>query len=163
MVGFIEQAESLNSSTLALYCWRGGMRSESMAWLLDRYGFQTIVLEGGYKAYRNDLLKYFDNALPLQVITGYTGSKKTTLLHLLKQKGEQVVDLEGLAQHQGQDQEGEGKRGEGAYGGAAHRPASLSQGTAEAGQKERCGPSRPFAPRTARPLAGLGPAGGRRQ
>jgi len=101
MVGFIEQAETLGSSTLALYCWRGGMRSESMAWLLERYGFQTVLLEGGYKAYRNHVLAFFEKHLPLQVITGYTGSKKTTLLHLLKERGEQIIDLEGLAQHQG--------------------------------------------------------------
>jgi tRNA 2-selenouridine synthase len=101
MVGFVEFAESLNSANLALYCWRGGMRSESMAWLLERYGLETIVLEGGYKAYRNHILKFFDKPLPLKVITGYTGSKKTALLHLLEEQGEQVVDLEGLAQHQG--------------------------------------------------------------
>lgn len=101
MVGFIEYAERLGSTTLALYCWRGGMRSDSMAWLLERYGFRTIVLDGGYKAYRNLALSFFDKSLPLQVITGYTGSKKTTLLHLLKERGEQIIDLEGLAQHQG--------------------------------------------------------------
>ena len=101
MVDFIEEAEKFNSSKLAIYCWRGGMRSESMAWLLGQYGFETIVLEGGYKAYRNTLHTFFDQKLPLKVVTGYTGSKKTAFLHLLKAKGEQVVDLEGLAQHQG--------------------------------------------------------------
>ena len=101
MVAFIEQAEQLKSSTLALYCWRGGMRSDSMAWLLERYGFQTILLEGGYKAYRNAMLDFFKQELPLRVIAGYTGSQKTRLLHILREKGEQVVDLEGMAGHQG--------------------------------------------------------------
>jgi tRNA 2-selenouridine synthase len=34
-------------------------------------------------------------------LTGYTGSKKTALLHLLAKQGEQVIDLEALAGHQG--------------------------------------------------------------
>lgn len=101
MVGFIEQAEKLNSPTVALYCWRGGMRSESMAWLLGQYGLEPVVLEGGYKAYRKAMRDFFDKKLPLKVVTGYTGSKKTEFLHLLKTEGQQVVDLEGLAQHQG--------------------------------------------------------------
>lgn len=101
MVDFIEEAEKFNSPKLAIYCWRGGMRSESMAWLLGQYGFETILLEGGYKAFRNTLHTFFDQKLPLKVVTGYTGSKKTAFLHLLKSRGEQVVDLEGLARHQG--------------------------------------------------------------
>ena len=101
MVRFIEKAEKLDSPTVALYCWRGGMRSESMAWLLSQYDIETIILEGGYKAYRNQLHEYFKQQLPLKVVAGYTGSKKTELLHLLKSKGEQVIDLEGLAEHQG--------------------------------------------------------------
>ena len=101
MLGFIEQAEALGKQALALYCWRGGMRSDSMAWLLERYGFQTFLLEGGYKAYRNQMLRFFEQDLPLRVITGYTGSQKTALLHLLEKRGAQVIDLEGLAQHQG--------------------------------------------------------------
>ena len=101
MPGFIERAEDLNSSIVGLYCWRGGMRSESMAWLLDQYGIDTVVLEGGYKAYRKQLFEFFDQKLPLRVITGYTGSKKTALLNCLKEKGEQIIDLEGHAQHQG--------------------------------------------------------------
>ena len=44
---FIEKAAALESTQLALYCWRGGMRSESMAWLFERYGLETVVLEGG--------------------------------------------------------------------------------------------------------------------
>ena len=101
MTGFVEAAEKLGSDTIALYCWRGGMRSESMAWLLEQHGFNTIVLHKGYKAYRGQMLAFFEQNLPLHVITGYTGSKKTELLHLLQEKGEQVVDLEGLAGHQG--------------------------------------------------------------
>jgi len=98
---FIEKAEALESTQLALYCWRGGMRSESMAWLFERYGFETVVLEGGYKTYRRTVMQFFEQQLPIVVLTGYTGSQKTRLLHLMRESGAQVVDLEGLANHQG--------------------------------------------------------------
>ena len=100
MVGFVNEAEKLGSN-VAIYCWRGGMRSESMAWLFDKYGISSVVLEGGYKAYRNELHQFFKKKLPLKVITGYTGSKKTQLLLSMKSRGAQVIDLEGIAEHQG--------------------------------------------------------------
>ena len=46
-------------------------------------------------------LEFFHQPLPLMVLTGYTGSRKTEVLHELKALGEQVVDFEGLAKHQG--------------------------------------------------------------
>ena len=101
MRSFIEQAEAMGSPRVALYCWRGGMRSESMAWLLERFGLETLILEGGYKAYRQTVVQYFEQRLPIVVLTGYTGSQKTRLLHLMQEAGAQVVDLEGLANHQG--------------------------------------------------------------
>lgn len=101
MTQFIKEAEKLKSDTLAIYCWRGGMRSESMAWLLGQYGFQTLVLEGGYKAYRRHILAFFEQPLKLLVVDGNTGSGKTHLLHALARLGAQVLDLEGIANHQG--------------------------------------------------------------
>lgn len=101
MVGFIEQAEAIGAAQLHVHCWRGGMRSESMAWLFERYGLHTSILRGGYKAYRNAVLHFFDQPLHLRVLTGYTGCQKTELLHAMKTQGAQVIDLEGLAHHQG--------------------------------------------------------------
>jgi tRNA 2-selenouridine synthase len=101
MTSYIERAENLGSSHLAMYCWRGGMRSGSLAWLLDKAGYRMHLLEGGYKAYRTQMLLFFDQPLPLFVLTGYTGSKKTLFLKMLEQYGEQVIDLEALACHQG--------------------------------------------------------------
>lgn len=98
---FVEEAEALHTSRIALYCWRGGMRSGSMAWLLETYGLKTITLEGGYKAYRKRLAGFFEKPLPLCVTTGYTGSGKTDLLKALKRRKAQVVDLEELAHHRG--------------------------------------------------------------
>jgi len=101
LVPFIEQAEAIGGTIFKMYCWRGGMRSQSMATLLESYGFKVKLLNGGYKAYRNHIIQYFGQKLPLKVITGYTGSKKTLFLQMLKDNGAQVVDLEGLANHQG--------------------------------------------------------------
>lgn len=86
---------------IVLYCARGGMRSGSMAWLLDLYGLEVMVIEGGYRVY-----KEWRNEILLQprrynILGGPTGSGKTRLLHLLAQAGAQVVDLEGLAHHRG--------------------------------------------------------------
>ncbi len=101
MRGFVEAAEELKSKQLGLYCWRGGMRSESMGWLLSQYGFSVSVLDGGYKSYRREVRDFFTQELSLVVVTGYTGSGKTEVLHALREQGEQIVDLEGLALHQG--------------------------------------------------------------
>jgi tRNA 2-selenouridine synthase len=101
MRGFIEKAETLGSKHLVMHCWRGGMRSQSLAWLLDLYGFEVEVLEGGYKAYRNALMAFFNTPLPLRVLSGPTGSMKTFILHEMQRQGAQVVDLEGLARHMG--------------------------------------------------------------
>lgn len=86
---------------LLVHCWRGGMRSESMAWLYERIGLQCSVLEGGYKAYRNFLIKETGNIPYLMVIEGPTGSGKTEILLSLRLMGEQVMDLEDLARHRG--------------------------------------------------------------
>lgn len=84
-----------------LYCWRGGMRSGIMAWALDLYGFDVTLIEGGYKRYRRWVLQQFEKEYPLIVLGGMTGSHKTDILKALEKSKEQVIDLEGLAQHQG--------------------------------------------------------------
>jgi tRNA 2-selenouridine synthase len=94
-------ANSQQPEALFLYCWRGGMRSGAIAWLLDLYGFEVYVLAGGYKAYRNLVLKTFEYPYPFKVLGGFTGSGKTELLHELKRCGEKIIDLEGLASHKG--------------------------------------------------------------
>jgi tRNA 2-selenouridine synthase len=84
-----------------VYCWRGGMRSAGVAWLLDLYGFKVYTLVGGYKAYRNWVLKQFEKEYPISIIGGYTGSGKTETLHRLANMKEAVLDLEGIACHKG--------------------------------------------------------------
>lgn len=86
---------------VCIYCWRGGMRSAAVAWLLSLYGFQVYLLQGGYKRFRQWVFEKVAEPYPLRLIGGYTGSGKTELLHALEQQGEAVLDLEALASHKG--------------------------------------------------------------
>ena len=87
-----------------VYCWRGGQRSRAMAIVLDQVGWPVTLLEGGYKAYRKRVLSDLME-LPMRfeyrVLAGLTGTGKTEILMELQERGEQVLDLEGLANHQG--------------------------------------------------------------
>jgi tRNA 2-selenouridine synthase len=104
MSNMIEAVESIfknkksNSKTILVHCWRGGMRSAGVAWLLDLYGFEVYTLSGGYKAFRNWTLAQFSKEYNFKIIGGFTGSAKTELLQSL---GENIIDLEGLAHHKG--------------------------------------------------------------
>ncbi|MEB3319302.1 MAG: tRNA 2-selenouridine(34) synthase MnmH [Cyanobacteriota bacterium] len=86
---------------LRLHCWRGGLRSASVAWLASTLGLPVMLLEGGYKAYRQWVLAVMERPWPLRLLGGRTGSGKTALLLALAAKGVAVVDLEGLAHHRG--------------------------------------------------------------
>ena len=98
----VEIAEELaKNRKISLYCWRGGMRSGSLAWLLRTAGFDVELLEGGYKAYRDLMYAYFEQEWKLITLGGMTGAGKTEILTLLREKGEQIVDLEGIAKHKG--------------------------------------------------------------
>lgn len=100
--GLIKQALTLApEKKVSVHCWRGGMRSGAIAWALDLYGFDTYTLKGGYKHYRNWVQQRSATPYRLKVIGGMTGSGKTKLLHELDKQGEQTIDLEDLAQHQG--------------------------------------------------------------
>ena len=86
---------------LLVYCWRGGMRSEKMAWLFELMGIQCTVLKGGFKAYRQAALHFFEQLDQLIILSGPTGSGKTAILHELGKLGEQYIDLEAIANHKG--------------------------------------------------------------
>ncbi|GAB2598070.1 tRNA 2-selenouridine(34) synthase MnmH [Spirosoma areae] len=100
---FVKQAKKLNPQTkeVLVHCWRGGMRSGSFAWLLDTAGLTASTLVGGYKAYRTAVLSAFADPSKLIILGGKTGSGKTDILKELARQGEQIVDLEGLANHKG--------------------------------------------------------------
>lgn len=97
-----------------VYCWRGGNRSQAMATILQRVGWQTAVLSGGYRTYRRHVqARLYDQDLGLRMVLldGDTGSAKTELLTRLATRGAQVLDLEDLAGHRGS-----------LFGGLAGRP-----------------------------------------
>ena len=104
MSGFIKELNDIlpKENHVVVYCWRGGKRSGSMAWLFEMAGFDVKKLEGGYKAYRKFIRNIFQEISPeFLVLTGSTGSGKTETLQQLKKHNQQIIDLESLAQHKG--------------------------------------------------------------
>jgi len=98
----LESALSLAcDGRLLVHCWRGGMRSEAMAWLFSMGGITASVLDGGYKSYRNFILEELAEPRRYILLGGLTGSGKTHILKLLARENHQVADLEGLACHKG--------------------------------------------------------------
>jgi tRNA 2-selenouridine synthase len=111
---YIDQAEAILASrlvvpaeqagpskTLLVHCWRGGMRSAAIAWLLDLYGFKVYSLVGGYKKYRHWVIDTYSSPVPLAILGGFTGSGKTYVLQQLSLTGQPILDLEALASHKG--------------------------------------------------------------
>jgi tRNA 2-selenouridine synthase len=100
--GFIEQAKHLApQKQVRMYCWRGGMRSGAVAWVLEMAGFQVQLLVGGYKAFRRWALAQLEEPRTIFILGGMTGTGKTEVLHALAERGEQILDLEDLANHRG--------------------------------------------------------------
>jgi tRNA 2-selenouridine synthase len=101
--GYVQKATSLAPlKKVILHCWRGGLRSKSMATLLQAADFDVQLLDGGYKAYRAFCREVLtERAARLILVGGKTGTGKTDILIELRSLGEQVIDLEGLAHHKG--------------------------------------------------------------
>lgn len=99
-----EVAALANGRPILVYCWRGGLRSKTIATIMELTGFPVVQLVGGYKSFRNEVSATFENFVPpgpLVVLHGMTGIGKTTLLDVLAERGEAVIDLEALARHRG--------------------------------------------------------------
>lgn len=102
MAGYVSAAEVIApEGKVLVYCWRGGMRSSAMAFTLETAGFEVCLLEGGYRSFRRLVLDLAAHPWKLRVLGGMTGSGKTLILKKLREAGEQVIDLEGLASHKG--------------------------------------------------------------
>lgn len=99
---YAEEAQRLAPGRKVLvHCWRGGMRSESIAWLLRMSGFEVQLLDGGYKFYRRYIREQLALPAKITVLGGLTGSGKSAVLKQLAILGQQVLDLETLANHKG--------------------------------------------------------------
>ena len=102
LADFVKQAKRLApKKEILVHCWRGGMRSGSMAWLFETAGMKAYTLEGGYKAYRRYIREQFSRPVNMLVLGGYTGSGKTDILKIMEKQGEQFLDIEGIAHHKG--------------------------------------------------------------
>ena len=101
--GLGELAERVagDATVVGVYCWRGGLRSGSVAWLLARRNVDVFVLDGGYRAYRRHLRELFEQGPRVIIVGGRTGVGKTRVLRALAAKNHQVLDLEALAAHRG--------------------------------------------------------------
>ena len=98
----LRQAKQISPQRrLILHCWRGGLRSATIATAFDRAGLQVYLLAGGYKAYRMHLRSQISLHEKIIVLGGYTGSGKTELLKAMSKAGVQTIDLENLAHHRG--------------------------------------------------------------
>lgn len=95
------QRQEGRDSPLAIHCWRGGMRSASVAWLAQTLGLSTQVLDGGYKSFRHWVLNQMEKPWPLILLGGRTGTGKTDVLKELALAGAAMLDLEDLAHHRG--------------------------------------------------------------
>ncbi len=93
--------DSSKDNRVLVHCWRGGMRSRSVAWLLDLLGYKVYILKGGYKAFRNWVIDQFNKEYKINILGGFTGSGKTEVLKEMRLKGKAVIDLEALANHKG--------------------------------------------------------------
>ncbi|MDB5233082.1 MAG: tRNA 2-selenouridine synthase [Hymenobacter sp.] len=104
MSAMVKQARKLApGKEVRLHCWRGGMRSGAVLWLLELAGFKVHLLDHGYKDFRRAVLASFDVPRQWRVLGGLTGSGKTDVLHALAAPphNHYVLDLEGLASHKG--------------------------------------------------------------
>ncbi len=105
MAGLVESIQLATASSdkkILIHCWRGGKRSKAVHWLMTFAGIDASLLDGGYKQYRKAMQDYFENSsTPYHILGGCTGSGKTEVLNALENRGEQIIDLEKLANHKG--------------------------------------------------------------
>ena len=98
-----ERRETLPERAIVLCCWRGGLRSQSVAALLQSLGHhRAVFVEGGYKAWRGHVRRTIEAWRAPQAFTlrGLTGVGKTLVLRELEDlRPGWTLDLEGLAGH----------------------------------------------------------------
>ncbi|MBS4535993.1 tRNA 2-selenouridine(34) synthase MnmH [Clostridium sp. D2Q-14] len=106
LVNYYDKVKEIlkEDKVVILFCYRGGMRSTSIAQILDIMNLPIYIIDGGYKEYRNFVinhLKNYKNKFKYIVLHGYTGVGKTKALVNLQNKGHGILDLENMAQNSG--------------------------------------------------------------
>jgi tRNA 2-selenouridine synthase len=102
LLDIINDAEKVSASKeMIVHCWRGGMRSSNFCQFIGMAGIKSHQLKGGYKVYRHAALESFKVPFQFMIVGGCTGSGKSEILRELANQGEQVIDLEMLANHKG--------------------------------------------------------------
>jgi tRNA 2-selenouridine synthase len=107
MRNMVEEVEKLcnriqpNDKKILVHCWRGGMRSAGVSWLLELYGYEVYIISGGYKSFRNWVLQQLTLSYKINVLGGYTGSAKTAVLKSIQAAQKNIIDLEAIANHKG--------------------------------------------------------------
>lgn len=102
MTVFVDRVKKLSKTKkVFVYCFRGGMRSNSFAWLMNTSGLDAVIMKGGYKAFRNFVLNDFEKDRKIILLGGKTGSGKTDVLKKLLVLSIQTIDLENIAHHKG--------------------------------------------------------------
>ena len=94
----VANIRKIQGRDIVIYCFRGGMRSTSLASLLESLDFHVYRLKEGYKGYRRYLVKEIENLdikPKLFVIHGLTGTGKTEIIRMIKNS----IDLEDFAGH----------------------------------------------------------------
>lgn len=94
----IQQISSFKGMNIVIACARGGMRSGSVASLMDSLGVKVYRLVSGYKGYRRYLSEKMDGLKirpRLFVLQGLTGTGKTEIINEIRNS----IDLEGMAGH----------------------------------------------------------------
>lgn len=101
LADYLLETAAVSDGELLIHCWRGGMRSGSVAWLAETLGLRAATLKGGYKAFRRWTLESFAARRDIRVVAGLTGTGKTAILRALADRGAAVIDLEAMACHKG--------------------------------------------------------------
>lgn len=89
---------------IIIFCWRGGMRSQSIAMILELMDIHVYRIVDGYKGYRAMVNRFFAiDSLPQKVVVlrGLTGTGKTDIIQGLISAGLPAIDLEGMAHNRG--------------------------------------------------------------
>jgi tRNA 2-selenouridine synthase len=102
LLDIIQATEKIASGReILVHCWRGGMRSNNFCQFASMAGIKSHALTGGYKSYRSLVLESFKKPFQILLLGGCTGSGKSDVLRALRSQGEQILDLEALANHKG--------------------------------------------------------------